>query len=500
MTTKNQQLSQQAWRELDGLNSWMSERQHAGLEPLRYFIRTFGCQQNENDSEYMAGILEAAGFLPGASYEDADIILINSCSIRENADDRLFGHLGYLKRLADQRKDPLVVGVCGCMVTRPQLVEKMNRSYGYVKILMTPQQLHLLPAKLTDVYLHDTPAKTTSMDEYMVEGLPIKRERKFRALVSIMYGCNHFCTYCVVPFARGRQRSRDAQAIIDEVSELVRDGYSEFMLLGQNVNAWGLDDGPPALRFARTRGEADLLRAASGEGDVRTFPELLAALAAIDGVGCLRYMSPHPRDFTPQMVKALELFPEIESRLHLPLQSGSDRILKEMNRGYTLAEFEDLVRAARKARPELSLTTDIIVGFPGETEEDFEATLEAVKRLEFEAAFTFIFSPRPGTRAAKLPELPREVTQPRFERLLEVQNQLTRESYERLVGTEQEIMLEGPSKQDPEIYTGRDHAFHLYNVALDPARGPWEGRKVRIEVTGARPFSAEGRVLREVNS
>lgn len=499
MATTNQQLSKQAWQELGVLKNWMNERREEGKAPLRYFVQTFGCQQNENDSEYMAGILETAGFLPGSSYEDADLILINSCSIRENADDRLFGHLGYLKRLSDQREDPLVVGVCGCMVTRPQLVEKMNRSYGYVKILMTPQELHLLPEKLASVYLDREPAKTTSMDEHLVEGLPIKRERRFRALVSIMYGCNHFCTYCVVPYTRGRQRSRDAQAIINEVKELTKDGYSEFMLLGQNVNAWGLDEGPSALRFARTRGEAELREAAAG-GEVKTFPELLAALSSIEGVGCLRYMSPHPRDFTPQMVKALELYPEIESRLHLPLQSGSDRILKEMNRGYTMAEFDALVDAARKARPGLSLTTDIIVGFPGETEEDFEATLDAVKRLKFESAFTFIFSPRPGTRAAELPELPREVTQPRFERLLEVQNRLTRESYERLVGTEQVIMLEGPSKQDPEIYTGRDHAFHLYNVALDPARGPWEGRKVRIEVTGARPFSAEGRVLEEVSN
>ncbi|MDO5733775.1 MAG: tRNA (N6-isopentenyl adenosine(37)-C2)-methylthiotransferase MiaB [Eubacteriales bacterium] len=470
-----------------------------GKGPRRFFIQTFGCQQNENDSEKLAGILLAAGFTQALDYSDADIILINSCSIRENADDRLFGHLGILKKQYEDSGRQLVVGVCGCMVTRPQLVEKIKRSYRHVKILLTPQQIHELPAKLHRVFIERKSALETSMEERIVEDIPQARERKFRALVSIMYGCNHFCTYCVVPFARGRQRSRRAGEIIREVQGLAAEGFSEIMLLGQNVNAWGLDSGHKALKFARSRGEAELLKVAKAELSPETFPELLAALAQIPGIKCIRYMSPHPRDFTAQMVSCLKLFPEVESRLHLPLQSGSDKILKDMNRGYDLESFRQLVNACREVRPELALTTDIIVGFPSETESDFEATLAAVEEFKFQSAYTFIFSPRPGTRAAKMPELPADVTQARFKRLLELQNALTYDSYKALLGSTREVLVEGPSKQQPGVYTARDHAFHLFNLSLPPNRD-WEGERLMIKVSEARPFSAEAELSRVLSA
>lgn len=458
--------------------------------PLRYFVRTFGCQQNENDSEKIAGILQSLGFCQAEGYEDADLILINSCSIRENADDRLFGHLGMLKQQYEDSKRKLVIGVCGCMVTRPQLVEKIKQSYPQVRLLMTPQQLHELPAKLQQIYREGQTALETSMTEQIVEGLPIRRERKFRALVSIMYGCNHFCTYCVVPYARGRQRSRRAGDIVREVRQLAEEGFSEIMLLGQNVNAWGLDSGLKDLKFARSRTESDLLAVYEGKDSIGTFPELLAALAAIPGIECIRYMSPHPRDFTPQMIAALKNFSEIESRLHLPLQSGSNRILRAMKRGYKLNEYRSLVEAARLARPDLALTTDLIVGFPGETEEDFLETLHAVEEFEFQSAYTFIYSPRPGTPAAKMEQVPAAVSSERFQKLIAVQNKLTAMSYEARVGKTVKMMVEGESRQESGIYTARDHAFYLYNLNCEPGMIS-EGDKILATITKAKGFSAE---------
>ncbi len=485
-------------REFD-LESTRAEQQLSIREGrrLRYFVQTFGCQQNENDSEKIAGILECLGFLPALSYTEADLILINSCSIRENADDRLFGHLGMLKQAYEDSGRQLLIGVCGCMVTRPQLVTKIKESYPQVRLLMTPQEIHELPKKLIEVYRGEGTALETSMDEVIVEGIPQERERRFRALLSIMYGCNHFCSYCVVPFARGRQRSRRAHDILAEASELAASGFTELMLLGQNVNAWGLDHGAADLRFARGRNRSDLIRAHEESAEPKTFPELLAALAAIPGIRCIRYMSPHPRDFTPQMIDALALFPEIESRLHLPLQSGSDRILRAMRRGYKLHEYRALVQAAREARPDLALTTDIIVAFPGESESDFEATLSAVEEFAFQSAYTFIFSPRPGTPAAHLPEIPAPIASARFQKLLALQNRLTAESYSARVGKTVEVLVEGASRQNPSIFTARDHAFYLYNLELCE-NALQEGDRLDVLVTEARAFSALARPLERV--
>lgn len=499
---------------IERLRQWIA--QAAGLrgEAPRFFIQTFGCQQNENDSERLFGLLRRVGYQPSERYEDADLVLLNTCCIRDNADQRLFGHLGRLKALREKNRE-LIVAVCGCLPTVEAHAEKIRQSFQNVQILLGPNELDKLPEMLLR-YLMEEKSSTETPDAKaeIVEGFWPDRQRSHRALVSIMYGCNKFCTYCIVPYTRGRERSRAYQDIVAEVEDAVAKGFREIMLLGQNVNAWGFDLQDKKRIIPRTfealtpKEAAGLAQVEAGEKLPENFGELLLALSRMEGLVRIRYMSPHPRDFDAPAVAAIGRSHKIENHVHLPLQSGSDAILKRMNRHYDLARYASVVAALREARPGISITTDIIVGFPGESEEDFEATLEAVKRFGFDFAFTFIYSPRPGTPAAAWEQVPSAVSHERFERLAALQNALTAKSHEALLGQTVEVLLEGVSKGNQSVLTGRDSAFHLINIhlpeslqskakaqdgSLDSAY--FEGRFAAVEVTEARQFSAQARWL-----
>lgn len=483
----------------------------------KYFIQTFGCQQNESDSEKLSGILEGLGYAPGISYEDADLILINTCSIRENADQRLFGHLGELKAMQG-KKPHIKIAVCGCLPTQEEQNLKIRRSFSNVNLLFGPQDIHRLPQLLQKMYQRKKLLNAVTMENVVCEDIPVRRERKFRALVSIMYGCNNFCTYCMVPAARERERSRYWQDILAECREIADSGTAEVMLLGQNVNAWGFDfkesaaRSVPSLEFS----DKDLkllstLREGNFEGvEINSFPRLLAAIASIPGIKTIRYMSPHPRDFGGEMLAALKVVPEIENHIHLPLQSGSDKVLEKMNRHYSSTHYLELVKAIRKVREDISITTDIMVGFPTETEEDFEETLKLCREAKFAAAFSFIYSERPGTVAANWEQIPLEIRHQRFDRLLELLQDLTLKENESLVGTKRLVLIEGCSKQDNRVLSARDSEFHLINITAFPENSLpseaytesgelnsryFEARFALVEIEKARPYSVEAKLL-----
>ena len=496
---------------------WLQDYEMSQGRALRYFIQTFGCQQNEADSEKIRGILADLGLAQGQGYEDADLVLINTCSIRENADQRLFGHLGELKALRSKRPSLKVV-VCGCLPTQAEQNAKIRESFAFVNLLMGPQDIQRLPELLLAILRDEKKVNAVSKSNVVAEGLPIVRERKFRALVSIMYGCNNFCSYCMVPSARERERSRLAKDILAECREVAAEGIPEVMLLGQNVNAWGFD-----LQTAAPRGLSPLsysdqevqkleaLRAGKlGADAVESFPQLLAAISSIPEIQSIRFMSPHPRDFGGEMLAALKVVPEIANHVHLPVQSGSDQVLLAMNRHYDRQRYLDLVQAIRAVRPGISITTDIMVGFPGESDEDFEDTLDLVKQAQFSSAFSFIYSPRPGTRAASWPQLDSDLKHQRFDRLLDLLNSLSLAEHQAMLGTERRVLLEGISKGDSMVLTGRDSEFHLININIPPdlvlpaeayacagqlSQDYFEGRFVQVRISLAKTFSLEADLL-----
>lgn len=456
-----------------------------------YFIQTFGCQQNENDSEIIAGILEACGFILAHDYDNADVSVINTCSIRENADTRLFGHLGILKTLKNQNKNRITI-LCGCMMTQEQHIEKIKKSFSFVDLIFGPHDIYRLPQLLWDSIGKEQKIIAVSKENHWEEQseLPIARARKFRALVSIMYGCDNFCTFCIVPYTRGRESSRSYRSILTEVKELVDEGYTEIMLLGQNVNAWGKD----------FRGQV--------EGP-KNFAELLEAVAKIDKLKRIRYMSPNPRDIDQQLIDIIGKYKNIEPHMHLPLQSGSNDILKAMHRHHNRERFLEIVKDLRKARPEITLTTDIIVGFPGETEADFDDTLDLMRQVKFDNAFTFIYSPREGTPAAKYDnQIEPEIITERFNRLIELQNKHSLASNESVIGETREILLEGISHGDTNVLTGRTDDFRLINLTVpDKIRQKlpsvaftktglngdyFEGKYCKVKLEKAKTFSIEG--------
>lgn len=454
-----------------------------------FHIITFGCQLNDNDSEKLAGQLQAMGMEKTDLAEKADLIVINTCSVRENAAGRFFGNLGIIKNLKKDKPDLLTV-VCGCMMKQDVHVDKIRKSYPFVDVLFGPQDIYRFPELLNRRLMGTRRVYDVGDADTVAEDVPIKRERKYRALCTIMYGCNNFCSYCIVPYARGLERSRKQSEVLAELKALAREGYSEVMLLGQNVNSYGKD-----------------LEHSEEQGD---FVELLRRAAEETGLKRIRFMTSHPKDVSPQLLDTMASHPNIERHLHLALQSGSDRILKAMNRKYTAEHFLALVREAREKIPGISITTDIIVGYPGETEEDFAATLKLVKEAAFDQAFTFQYSPRPGTPAAKLEEIPAEVMTERFGRLVELQNENSLRSNEKLLDTVQEVLIEGLSDHTELCMTGRDSASHLINFTVPesvyeklgledadwPARGQaLEGRFAKVKVNEARTFSLQGELL-----
>src|SRR5918999_292524 len=423
-----------------------------------FYVRTFGCQMNEHDSERMAGMLEAEGYAPVERAEDASVVVFNTCCIRENADQRLYGNLGHMKRIKDGRPNlRIVVGGCLAQKDRSLIQERAP----YVDVVLGTHNLASLPRLLNEAA--DGPAfEILEQTEVFPSALPARRTSPWHAWVSISIGCNNSCTFCIVPAVRGREVSRRLGEIVQEVEALVADGVVEVTLLGQNVNSYGRDlDGRPL------------------------FSKLLYALDGIEGLERVRFTSPHPKDFRADSVTAMAECRTVCEHIHLPVQAGSDRVLKRMKRAYTRKKYLEKVEMVRAAIPDVAVTTDIIVGFPGETEGDFEDTLSIVSEARYDAAYTFQYSPRPMTAAADLPHhLPKEVVQSRFERLVELQEGISLEQNERIEGRGEQVIVEGKPKKVPSKINGRTRTNKLVHFS-SPDAG--EGSFRTVEITAAHP-------------
>jgi tRNA-2-methylthio-N6-dimethylallyladenosine synthase len=430
-----------------------------------YHVTTFGCQMNVHDSERMRGMLESLGYSEAPERADADLILFNTCSIRESADNRFIAHLGEAKRLKRERPDR-VVGVGGCWAQ--SVKDEVFERFPFVDVAFGPGQIHRLAEFLTSESL--TAQGYFEFEDFSGH-LPAKREREFQGWVQISQGCNCVCSYCIVPQTRGRERSRDPRELVAEIERLAADGVVEMTLLGQNVNSYGRD----LPKENRT-----------------SFAELLGRIDAIDGVERIRYTSPHPKDMREDVIRAHAELPALCEHIHLPLQSGSSRILKAMRRTYDRGRYLDRVAQIREHVPDCALTTDIIVGFPGEAEEDFSSTLEVVDEVGFDGAFTFIFSPRRGTDAATLPEqVPHPVKVARMERLVELVQRRARERAQRFVGRAEEVLVEGPSRTDPSRLRGRTR--HNKTVNFEGTAAP--GELVTVEISSATSTTLGGREM-----
>jgi len=445
-------------------------------EPQRagdtYFIRTFGCQMNEHDSERIAGLLEADGMIQAASAAEADVVVLNTCTIRENADQRLYGYLGSLK--ADKQRNPTMrIAIGGCTAQKDK--EIVRERAPWVDVVFGTHNVHRV------VDLLDRADEWGPVTEIWEESgnaddapsfLPARRESDHSAWVTITTGCNNSCTFCIVPIVRGPEISRRPGDVIREIQQLADDGVIEITLLGQNVNSYGRD--------------LDL------NGRQPLFAELLRRAGEIEGIGRIRYTSPHPKDIQEDVALAMAETPSVAAQLHLPLQSGSDRVLSAMHRGYTGKRFLDKLAMARRLVPDLSVSTDIIVGFPGETDDDFAATLAVVEESRFDNAFMFQFSPRPGTPAADMHEhVPPSVVQDRFDRLAELQNAITYERNQARVGMIERVLTEGPSRRNPNVATTRSEGNRIVHV--DGIHEP--GRFLDLRITRAAPHYLEGALV-----
>ena len=422
---------------------------------MKYYITTMGCQLNENDSEKLAGIVEGMGFEKTEKLEEADLVIYNTCCVRENAEERLFGKLGELKKQKEEKGTIIAIG--GCMMQEPAMLEKIKKSYNYTDIVFGTHTLHKFEEDLKKVLKNGKKVRDViDIDGEVIEDLPIKRNDNFKASVTIMYGCNNFCSYCIVPYVRGRERSREPEKILEEVEMLAKEGYKEITLLGQNVNSY---NGRENYKFAN----------------------LLNDVCKIDGIERVRFISPHPKDFTDDVIEAIANNPKIARVLHLPLQSGSSAVLKKMNRKYTKEQYLELVDKIKTRIPDVVLSTDIIVGFPGETEEDFEDTLDVVGKVNYEQVFMFIYSRREGTVADKMEnQIPEEIKHKRFDRLKELFDSRVSGNNQKYIGTTQKILVDGYSKNDKETLTGRTDTNKVVNF-----KGNEEliGKMINIKIT-----------------
>ena len=400
---------------------------------LKYTILTMGCQLNENDSEKLCGMLEKMGYTKTEKQNDADLSLFNTCCVRENAEDKLFGKLGELKRLKEQKG--IIIAIGGCMMQEKHITDKIKESYPFVDILFGTHTLHKFPEDLYKVIEEKRKLEDIlDIDGKIYEGLPIKRDSKIKASVTIMNGCNNFCSYCIVPYVRGRERSRQPRDIIEEVKKLAKEGYKEITLLGQNEKN---------IPFEEYQG-------------VNSFATLLRAINKIDGIERIRFISPHPKDFTDDVIEAIADCEKVCKLVHLPLQSGNTKVLKEMNRKYTKEQYLNLVEKMKNKIPNLTLSTDIIVGFPGETDEEFEDTLEVVEKVRFEQVYMFIYSRRVGTPGDKMQnQIPEDIKHKRFDKLKALVESQIEENNKKYIGTTQKILVEGESKNNSNMLSGR---------------------------------------------
>lgn len=428
----------------------------------RCFVQTFGCQQNEADSERIAGLALLMGYIITHDPAEAKLILVNTCAVREHAEKKALSIIGQYKHLKDA--DPeVIIGVGGCMVTQQHRADQLKRSYPYVSFVFDTASIHTLPELVAGILAGRGRKFFVGGEGNIAEGIPTHREIAYKAWLSVMYGCNNFCSYCIVPYTRGRERSRTPDAILAEARQLIADGAKDITLLGQNVNSYGRDLGDT------------------------TFAELIDAVANLPGDFRLRFMTSHPKDASDELIRVMAKNEKIVRHFHLPLQSGSDGILSRMNRRYTAEKYYGIVEKLRSAMPDISLSSDIIVGFPGETDEDFEATMDMLRRVQYDAIFSFIYSPRKGTPAAEMEnQVSHEVSTARFERMLALQNEISLARNQRFVGRELRVLAEEISHGDATKITGRGDSPRPIHFAADPSV---IGQFVNVKITAADTFS-----------
>lgn len=414
---------------------------------LKYHILTMGCQLNESDSEKLSGMLEEMGYSLTKNIEEANLIVFNTCCVRENAEDKLFGKLGEVKRIREANNGLIAIG--GCMMQEKHIVEKLKKSYPFFDVAFGTHTLYKFPEDIYTALMENKQIEDIlDIDGEVTEGLPVKRDDNIKASVLIMNGCNNFCTYCIVPYVRGRERSRKAEDILKEVEGLAKQGYKEITLLGQNVNSY--------MRSERENG--------INKGAIDSFAKLLRAVNEIEGIERIRFVSPHPKDFTDDVIDAIKDCNKVCKIIHLPLQSGSTNILKAMNRKYTKEQYIELAEKIKSRIPEVVFSTDIIVGFPGEIEEDFEDTLDVVRKVNFEQVYMFIYSRRVGTPADKMEnQVPEEVKHERFDRLKKLAEENIKINNQKYVGTTQKVLVEGFSKTNSSVLTGRTDTNKVVN-------------------------------------
>lgn len=446
----------------------ISNREKELGRKLKACVATFGCQMNFKDSEKLIGILNEIGY-EETEDEHADLVLYNTCTVRENANLKIYGRLGYLSKLKKENNN-MIIGLCGCMMQEEHVVEKIKKSYKFVDLIFGTHNIF----KLAELLYERLSGQKSVIDIWqgtteIVEDLPSERKYSFKSGVNIMYGCNNFCSYCIVPYVRGRERSRKPEDIINEIKKLVSEGVVEIMLLGQNVNSYGKTLENPM-----------------------TFAQLLQEIEKIDGLKRVRFMTSHPKDLSDELIDVMAHSKKICKQMHLPLQSGSDRLLKIMNRHYDKQHYLEIVDKLRKAIPDIGISTDIIVGFPGETEEDFNETLDVVKKVQYDSAFTFIYSKRSGTPAAEMEnQVPQDVVKDRFDRLLKVVNEISSKKTAKYEGTTQLVMAEEVNSHDPELITGR-----LSNNTVVHFKGTKDliGQELKVKLLKAKGFYYFGEI------
>ena len=438
---------------------------------LTYYIDTMGCAMNENDSNKYAGILESMGFVKENDEKKANFILFNTCCIRENAENTLFGRLGALKK-QKQNKEDTYIAVVGCMTQQKHIIDKIKESYKFVDIVLGTGVMSSFPFKLYNILKENKKEiEFEDVTNEVEEDVPIKFEDKYKASVSIIYGCNNFCSYCIVPYVRGRERSRKKEDILNDVKSLAKDGYKEIMLLGQNVNSYGNDF----------------------KDDNYNFPKLLKDIEKIDGIEIIRFMSPHPKDFSDELIEVIKNSKKIERQNHLPLQSGSTKILKEMNRKHTKEDYLKIVEKLKNADDNISISTDIIVGFPGETEKDFLDTLDVVKKVKFDQIYMFIYSKRVGTRAEKMEDYTKQEEKvKRLERLKKEYEKYLPDNNKKMIGKIYRVLVEGKSKNNNKLYTGRTSQN---KVVIFEAKEEDVGKIVDVKIVSEHLWYLKGEIV-----
>ena len=443
---------------------------------LKYAMLTMGCQLNENDSEKISGMIEKMGYTKTDNPKEADLNVFNTCCVRENAEDKLFGKLGELKKIKENQGTIIAIG--GCMMQEKHITDKIKESYPFVDILFGTHTLHKFPEDLYKVLEQKKKQEDIiDIEGKIYEGLPIKRDSNLKASVTIMNGCNNFCSYCIVPYVRGRERSREPRKIIEEVQELAQQEYKEITLLGQNVNSYLKVEREKNIPFEQYQG-------------VNSFATLLQAINKIEGIERIRFVSPHPKDFTDDVIDAIATCDKVCKLVHLPLQSGSTQVLKVMNRKYTKEQYLELVKKMKERIPNLRLSTDIIVGFPGETEEDFADTLDVVKKVNYEQVYMFIYSRRVGTPGDRMEnQISENIKHERFDRLKALVESQIEENNQKYIGTVQKVLVEGTSKNNDEMLTGRTDSN---KVVIFEGDRSLIGKMVEIEIVSEHMWYLKG--------